>query len=119
MAANSNAVATVTPTVSITEANDKMTEIKVTVIDGKETAVIAHNETLAYMHLAFSLQDDYENESAFTKDNMVKAAHSFLRAECARVISKWDNIITASSKLQRYKNVGRADVEKKLRDNPK
>ena len=112
---------TINPVVA-TEKNkveEKLIETKVTVIEGKETAVIAHVAAIKFFTLAFSLQEDYENESQFIKDSMIDASRMFLRAECARSVSKWDNLVTKASKMQRYKNVGREKIDLQLRDNPK
>jgi hypothetical protein len=107
----------VTPVVKPVE--DKLTEVKVTIVDGKESAVIIHNATESIIKLAFSLQDDYENESQYRRDSLQDAAVMFLKAECARAISRWDNLVTKMSKTPRYKTSTREQVEASLKDNPK
>lgn len=109
----------VTPVVNNKPAEDKLTEVKVTVIESKEIAAILHKSTDEIITLAFGLQDDYENISQYRRDSLQDAAVMFLKAECQRAIGRWDNLVTKMSKTPRYKTSTREQVETSLRDNPK
>lgn len=109
---------TVNPVVN-QKKEDKLTEVKVTVIEGQEQAIIVNDSTVKVINLAFGLQDDYENESQYRRDSLQDAAVMFLKAECNRVIARWDNLVTKLSKTPKYKSVGRDKVEEAAKDNPK
>lgn len=119
MANQATATQTVNPVVSQQEVTEKLTEVKVTVIEDKEIAAILHADTDKVISLAFSLQDTYENASQYRKDALQEASVMFLKAQCARTVAQWDNLVTRFSKTMKYRNVGRIVVEQKLKDNPK
>lgn len=109
-------VAAVTPVV---KADEKLTEVKVNIVTETEIAAILHKSTDNVIKLAFSLQDDYENESQYRRDALQDAAVMFLKAECSKAISRWDNLVSKMTKTPRYKNSTREQTEISLRDNPK
>lgn len=118
MANDTGTVVALTPVVPPVK-DDKLTEVKVTIIDGKELATISHLATAKMYEQVFSLQDDYDNVSQYIKDSSLDAAKLFVARECQRAISQWDNLVTKISKTTRYINTGRNEVEKALQSNPK
>lgn len=98
---------------------EKLVEVKVTVIEEKEVAAILTVDTDKAITLAFGLQELYDNPSQYRRDALQEASVMFLKATCARTIAQWDNLVTRFSKTQKYKNVGRVEVEAKLKSNPK
>jgi hypothetical protein len=94
-------------------------KVTVTIIPDQEIAAILTIQTDKIIKQAFSLQEDYDNESQFRRDALHDASILFLKASCQRAINTWDNLVTKHSKLTRYRNVGREQVEASLRDNPK
>lgn len=120
MANGQNAVATVTPVLA-TENKDtvKMTEVKVTVIEGKEFVAILSNEVSPYIKAAFKLQDSHDNESTFQRDALMDGAILVFKTTCQRAIGTWDNLVTKMSKLPKYGKYGRPELENLLKTHPK
>jgi len=110
---------TVNPTVS-SNGKDKLTEVKVTIADGKENAAIVTTDTSKYFALAFELEYDQENESASTKANMELAAKNFLAAKCNTTIAAWQNLVKKIAATPKYRNSHTYNqVEEILKDNVK
>jgi len=101
------------------EKTEKMEEVKVTIVVEKEIAAILTVDCDKAITAAFGLQELYDNPSQYRRDALQAASDMFLRAQCARAIAQWDNLVTRFSKTQKYKNIGRVEVESKLKDNPK
>ena len=102
-----------------TPANPKLTEVKVTLEPDKEFAQILYNSTADVLKIAFSLTENYENESVFKRDALHDGSVLFLKATCARCISQWDSLITKMSKLQKYSAMGRPAVDMALQIHPR
>lgn len=117
MASATQAVQTVTPVVAV-KPEVKTKEVKVTVGEN-EFAAILHNATEKLMITAFELQDSYENQSSFTKDALHDAAVMFLKAQCQRSISQWDNLVSKMTKVQKYSAMTRKQIEDDLKTHPK
>ena len=117
MANGNSAVNTVTPVEQ--KKDDKLIEVKVTVIEDKEQAAIVTMQTVSLIEQAYKLQSDYENPSMFQKDALHDAAAMFLRAQCAKHIQFWDNLVTRFSKTTKYRNMTRIAVEDALKIHPK
>lgn len=110
---------TVNPTVS-TNGKDKLTEVKVTIAEGKENAAIITVDTAKYFALAFQLEYDQDNESASTKANIEVAAKNFLAAKCNTTISAWSNLVKKIAATPKYKDTHtHTQVENILKDNVK
>ena len=115
---NDTSVKTVTPVVS-EKKEEKLEQVTVTVVADKEVAAILLVDTDKAINLAYGLQDLYDNPSQYRRDALQEASTMFLRAQCARAIAQWDNMVTRFTKTPKYKNIGRVEVEQKLKDNPK
>jgi hypothetical protein len=112
-------VNTVNPTVAA-NGKDKLSEVKVTIAEGKEVAAILTVDTDKYFRLAFELEYDQENESASTKVNAETAAKNFLAAKCNTTISAWVNLVKKFAATPKYRNTHTyAEVEEILKDNPR
>lgn len=116
--AGNTPVQTVTPVVP-EKKEDKLIETKVTVIEGKEHAAILTDSTVKMLALAFTLQSVEESDSLYQKFSLETAASMFLKQECRATVSRWDNLVTKFSKTSKYRDKGRVEIEKSLRDNPK
>lgn len=116
--ANSN-VETKTVTPVQPTPTSTLTEVKVTVEEGKETAQILYINTDKILALAFSLQEAYENESQFKRDALHDASIMFLKAQCQRAIGQWDNFVSKMTKVQKYSSMTRIQVESALKIHPK
>lgn len=99
--------------------NTNIEIVNVTIEKDKESAVILFLATSKVIEQAFKLQDDYENPSQFQRDALHDASIMFLKYRCQQAIQQWDNLVTKFSKTTKYKNMGRADVEERLRIHPK
>lgn len=97
----------------------KLTEVKVTIEESKESAAILYKTTEQAISLAFGLQDSYDNASQFQRDALQDASVMFLKAQCQRAIGQWDNLVTKMTKLQKYQSMTRTQVEDALKIHPK
>lgn len=116
MANSTQTTTTVTP---VQPATPTLTEVKVTVEEGKEIAQILYVNTSKVLDLAFSLQEAYENQSQFKRDALHDASIMFLKAQCQRAIGQWDNLVSKMTKVQKYSNMTRTQVESALKIHPK
>ena|ERR1700742_14532 len=93
--------------------------VPVTIETGKEQAAILHLATTQVIEKAFKLQEDYENPSQFQRDALHDASIMFLKYRCQQAIQQWDNLVTKFSKTTKYRNLGRVEVEARLKIHPK
>lgn len=112
-------MSTVNAVTPVVKPEEKLSEVKVTIVESSEVAAILHKSTDSVIKLAFTLQEDYENESQYRRDALQDAAVMFLKAECSKAIARWDNLVSKMTKTPRYKTSTREQVEVSLRDNPK
>lgn len=103
----------------VQKEKEKTEQVPVTIVVDKESAAILRIETVKVISLAFSLQEQYDNASQYQKDALQDAAVMFLKSQCQRTIATWDNLVTRFGKTKKYENVGRLEIEKSLKDNPK
>ena len=119
MANNNTEVKTSGVVVASKDATEKMIQVNVTVIEDKEQALVVFNQTIEALTVAFSLQDDFLNESAYLKHAIQSAAVLFLKAECTARISKWQNLCGTMTGVQEYLKMTRPQVEAALKIHPK
>lgn len=97
----------------------KLEKVTVTLTENESAAIIS-TDAVKVIATAFELQDDYDNASMFQRDALAAGAVLFLKAEIARAISQWDNLVTKMSKTTRFRNrYTREQLDKFLRTNPK
>lgn len=106
----------VTPVVS-TNNNDNKASDK---MQNPDTDVLVVSvESIKSLGLAFSLQDDFENESKFAVNFVELAVKSALKASCAKAIAAWDRAIDKYSKdhatMTREQIVNELLASKKMR----
>lgn len=96
-----------------------LTQVTVSIEEGKEVAQIIYLPTSKILSVAYSLQEGYENESVFTRDALHDASVMFLKASCQRVISHWDSFVNKATKMQKYSTMSRPQIEDALKIHPK
>jgi hypothetical protein len=101
----------------------KVEIVPVTIQPETESAAIIYKSTAEILEIAYKLQrgseDSYENPSQHQRDALQDASVMFLKYKCQQAISQWDQLITKLTKLTKYKNMGRPEIEKTAKANPK
>ena len=97
-------------------SDKKLTETKVT-HDDQHAPVVLHNDTLTIVAKMFATQEDYENESKFSRVFFHSAVLSQAKQECRRIVNLWENVITKYNKL--HPTMSREQAEADLLESKK
>ena len=113
--AGNTAVQAVTPVVN--ETKEKMVQVPVTVIEGKEVAAILTVDTEKYIKQALELALGDEQTQ---KTLLEQAAKNILKAACNQSVARWKNLVSKMADLPKYRNTHTHEqVEAIYRDNVK
>lgn len=96
---------------------EQLKQVNVSIIEGKEVALIASVDTEKYLNLVMEISD----EKNTTKRQIVEdALKNTLKATCNATVAKWSNLVQKIANTPKYRDTHTsAQVEVILKDNPK
>src|SRR6476646_6356111 len=75
-----------------------------TTVAKDQDVLIVNDATVSLLDKAYTMQDNFENESKCRRAFVLDAVRSHVKAECSRLIAAWDSAIAKTSKLHPTKN---------------
>lgn len=77
----------------------KDTRVVNTTVSKDQDVLIVNDATIHLLDQAFTMQDNFENESKFNRAFVLDAVRAHVKAECSRILASWDAAIAKTGKL--------------------